>query len=170
MIMLSKKLEDALNEQIRNEFFSHYAYLAMSAYCDSRNLPGFALWLRAQAAEEMTHAMKIFDFVLDREGEVLLKALEQPEHTFGSVQEVFQKALDHERFISRKINELYELAKAENDYPTQVMLQWFITEQVEEEKTATDILAQIKMVADDKSALFLLDKEMGTRRPETAPA
>ncbi|MCA9740321.1 MAG: ferritin [Deferribacteres bacterium] len=165
--MLSTKMENALNEQIKNEFSSSFVYLAMSAYCDEQNLAGFAHWLRMQSQEEYGHAMKIFNYIQDREGHVVLKAIPQPESQYGSLVEVFKETLEHEKTISQMINELYALAVEEKDYPTQVMLQWFINEQVEEEKTASDILAQVKMIGDNTSALIVLDQQLASRSPES---
>lgn len=165
--MLSDKMENALNEQIKDEFFSSFLYLSMSAHCDAQNLPGFAHWLRMQSQEEYMHAMKIFDYIQDREGQVVLKAIDQPAHKFGSLVEIFEQTLAHEKMISRKINDLYAMAMEEKDYPTQVMLQWFINEQVEEEKTASDILAQVKMAGDNTSALIVLDQQLAGRQAES---
>ncbi len=164
--MPSKRMEDALNEQIKHEFASAWAYLAMSAYFDAENLGGFAQWMRQQSREEVMHAMKIVDFLQDREGRVVLQAIGQPQIEFASPLDVFEHALAHEKKISGTINDLYEIALEEKDYPTQVMLQWFIEEQVEEEKTASDIVEQIKMIGDDSSALLLMDQRMAQRQPE----
>lgn len=161
--MLSSKMEEALNEQIKNEFASSFIYLAMSAHCDEKNLPGFAHWLRLQSREEYAHAMKIFNYIQDRDGHVVLKEIPQPKSEFGSLVEVFEKTLAHEKAISKMINDLYVLAVEEKDYPTQVMLQWFINEQVEEEKAASDILAQVKMIGDNMSALIVLDQQLAKR-------
>lgn len=165
--MLSNKMEDVLNEQIKNEFFSSFLYLSMSAYCDAQNLPGFAHWLHLQSQEEYAHAMKIFDYIQDREGKVVLKAIEQPASEFGSLVKIFEETLAHEKLVSKMINNLYAMAIEEKDYPTQVMLQWFINEQVEEEKTASDILAQVKMIGDNTSALIVLDQQLAGRRGES---
>ena len=164
--MLSKKMEDALNEQIKEEFFSSFLYLSMSAHCDEKNLAGFAHWLRLQSQEEYAHAMKIFNYIQDRDGRVVLQGIPQPESTFGSLEEIFEQTLAHEQAISKMIHDLYALAVEEKDYPTQVMLQWFINEQVEEEKTASDILAQVKMIGDNTSALIVLDQQLAGRSPE----
>ena len=161
--MLSKTVQDALNDQIRHEFASAYLYLAMSAYSDSLNLPGFAHWMRLQYQEELAHAMKLFDFVNDRGGRVILQGIEQPPADFQSPLGLFQQALDHERQVSALINRLYELAVRENDYPTQAHLQWFITEQVEEEKSASQIVEHIKMIGDSSAALLMLDRDLAAR-------
>lgn len=161
--MLAKAVQDAMNEQIKTEFYSAYQYLSMAAYCESVNLPGFAHWMRIQAREEVEHAMKFYDFVLDRGGRVLLQAIDQPVIEFGSPLEVFEQALKHEQRVTATINELYTLAVEENDYASQAFLQWFVTEQVEEEKNAGDVVETLKMVGDKSEALFLLDRELGSR-------
>jgi ferritin len=161
--MLSKALQNAINGQIQHEFYSAYLYLSMSAHFETVHLPGCARWMRLQSQEEAAHAMKLFDFVLEREGRVVLQAIEQPPAQFKSPVTVFQQALEHERKVTGMIHRLYELAAKENDYATQVMLQWFIEEQVEEERTANDIVEQLKMIGDQPAALFILDKDVGAR-------
>jgi ferritin len=161
--MLSKKLEEALNEQIKNELYSAYLYLAMAAQCEAQNLNGFAHWLKVQAKEEIGHGMKLYDFVNDRGGRVILKAIEQPPVEFGTPLDMFKKVLEHEQKVTSMINQLYELAKQENDYPAQVMLQWFIDEQVEEEKNASYILALLNYTEGKGQGLVLLDRELGKR-------
>jgi len=166
--MLSKKLEDAINEQIRVEFHSAYIYLSMSAYCETINFPGAASWLQAQNIEETEHGMKLFTFVNDRGGHAKLKELSQPQVHFDSLLDIFETSLNHEKNVSEKIYKLYELAIEEKDYPTQVMLQWFIQEQVEEEKTVSDIVENLKMAGSDSQALLLLDKELQSRSANDA--
>jgi ferritin len=165
-IVLGKAVEDAMNEQIKNELFSAYQYLSMAAFCEAENLPGFAHWMRAQAQEETEHAMKFYDFILDRNGRVVLQGIHGPLVEFGSPLEVFEKALEHERRVTALINDLYGLAARENDYASQTFLQWFLTEQVEEEKNAGDVVETLRMVGDKSEALFLLDRELGQRRVE----
>src|SRR3712207_319278 len=164
--MLGKTIQDAMNEQIKNEFYSAYQYLSMAAYCESINLPGFAHWMRAQSQEETEHAMKFYDYILDRGGRVVLQAMDQPVVEFGSPLEVFERALDHERKVTGMINDLYGLALRENDYASQTFLQWFVTEQVEEEKNAGDVVETLKMIGDKSEALFLLDRELGQRETD----
>jgi ferritin len=161
--MLGKEIQDAMNDQIKNEFYAAYQYLSMAAYCESENLPGFAHWMRAQAREETEHAMKFYDFILDRNGRVVLQAIEEPLVEFGSPLEVFERALEHEQRVTAMINDLYGLAGRENDYASQTFLQWFVTEQVEEEKNAGDVVETLKMIGDRSEALFLLDRELGGR-------
>ena len=161
--MLGKTIQDAMNEQIKNEFYSAYQYLSMAAYCESMNLPGFAHWMRAQSQEETEHAMKFFDFILDRGGRVVLQAMEQPVVEFGSPLEVFERALEHERKVTAMINDLYGLALRENDYASQTFLQWFVTEQVQEEQNAGDVVVTFNMIGVKSEALFLLATVRGQR-------
>jgi len=167
--LLGKAVEDAMNEQIKNELFSAYQYLSMAAYCESANLPGFAQWMRAQSREETEHAMKFYDFILDRNGRVSLLGIDQPLVEFGSPLEVFERALEHEEKVTAMINDLYSLSVEENDYASQTFLQWFVTEQIEEEKNAGDVVETLKMVGDKSEALFLLDRELGQRQTEEQP-
>jgi ferritin len=164
--MLSKAIQDAINEQIKNELYSAHQYLSMSAYCESVNLPGFAHWMQAQAQEEREHAMKFYNFLLNRKGRVILQAIEQPVVEFGSPLEVFEQALEQEQQVTAQINELYRLITSENDYASQAFLQWFLTEQVEEEKNVGDVLETLNMIGDEGEALFLFDRELGKRGNE----
>jgi ferritin len=161
--MLSKSMQDAINEQIKNEFASAYLYLAMSAHFYAANLPGFAHWMREQHQEELTHAMKFFDYVYDRGGNVTIAGIDKPAANFTTSLDVFQRYLEHERQVTAMINKLYELATKENDYATQIMLHWFVNEQVEEEKVGMDIVEQLKLVGDNKTALLMLDRQLGAR-------
>lgn len=164
--MLSTGIQDAINDQIHHEFHSAYVYLSMSAFLEAANFTGFAKWMRIQATEEVNHAMRLFDYVNDRNGRVVLKALEQPPANFKSVLDVFENALQHEMKVTSLIHTLYELAKKENDYATQVALQWFINEQVEEEATASKVVDRLKIAGNDGAALLMLDNELGSRRDE----
>jgi ferritin len=151
---LNKNVQDALNDQIKHEFYSAYVYLAVSAYCDRQGLPGFAHWMRAQSREEVEHATKLLDFISDRGGVVELQPLDKPPVDYGSPLQVGVTGL---------IDRLYETAVKERDYATQTMLQWFIDEQVEEEKNATLLVERVKMAGDNRSALLMLDMELGKR-------
>jgi ferritin len=162
--VLSKKLEGAVNEQIKNELYSAYLYLAMAAHCEHKNFKGFANWLKIQAKEEVAHAMRLYDFVNDRGGKVVLSAIDQPPAEYQSLTEIFEKVLNHEKGVTTKINHLYELAKEENDYPLQVHLQWFIDEQVEEEKNPAEILAMLQLIGESGSGIMMLDHELGERK------
>lgn len=164
--MLSQKVQDALNEQLKDEFYSAYLYLAMSAHCEATNLPGFARWMRLQGQEEVSHAMKLFDYLNDRGGRALLGAIAKPPAEFQSPLALFEQTLEHERQVTGKIHALYQLATQESDYPTQVMLHWFIEEQVEEEKSVSEIVAQLKLIGDHIPPILMLDHRLGQRAGE----
>lgn len=164
--MFNPTVEQALNDQIQKEFHSAYIYLGMSAYFEAENLPGAAHWMRHQAEEEQEHAMKIFDFINDRGGRVALQAIGQPPADFTSPLAVFEAAYAHEQKVTKSIHDLYALALREGDYPTQIMLQWFIDEQVEEEKNSSAIMAQLKMVGDSPAALLMIDRQLAARSGE----
>ena len=161
--MIGKAMQDAINEQINKELFSSYLYLSMAAYFEDKSLPGFAHWMRVQEAEEREHAMKFYDFLLERGGKVTLKAIDAPKTEWTSTMEVMQEVAGHEAKITASIYALYELALKEKDYPAQVMLQWFITEQVEEEKNAAEIVASLKMIEAHETAVLQLDHRLGKR-------
>lgn len=161
--MLSKTMQDAINDQIQKEYHSSYLYLAMAAYCETSNLPGSARWMRVQSQEELSHALKLYDHVVDRGGRVTLQAIPQPPAEYKSALDVFEKVLAHEQLVTASIHKLYALALKENDYAAQVMLQWFVTEQVEEEKSAGEVVEQMKMVGDSKNGLLMLDRGLGKR-------
>ena len=160
---MDKKLQKAYNDQIKNELFSAYLYLSMSAYFDSKNLPGFSHWMKVQYKEETSHAMKMYQFLTDRGVRVLLQAIPQPELEFSSALEAFQKTLAHEKKVTALIYGLNELSKKTNDYASEVFLQWFITEQVEEEKNATAIMENLKIVKPESAGMLMLDKALGKR-------
>ena len=159
----SKGLQQAMNDQIRKEFESAYIYLSMAAWMEDQNLPGFAAWLRLQAREESTHAMKIFDHLIDRGCRVELQPLAGPPTDFKSSLQVFQEVKKHEEKVTRSINDLYGLALDDRDYASQVFIQWFITEQVEEEKNSSQVLESVRRVGDNQAALVMLDRELGSR-------
>jgi len=164
---ISKTVQDAINEQIKNELYSAYLYLAMAAHFEAANLPGFASWMRVQANEETEHAMKFFDYLTERGGRVVLQAIDQPPVEWGTPLEVFETILGHERKVTALIHKLYETAQAEKDYATQVMLHWFIDEQVEEEDNASQIVEQLKMVEDRQGFLLHIDHHvLGKRKAE----
>lgn len=163
--MLTDKMLKALNDQIQMEFSSAYLYLAMAAQCEHENLPGFAQWLKVQYQEEVGHGMKLFNYVGDRGGRVTLQAIEQPAAEFGTVSDMFQQVLEHERKVSASISNVYEVALAEKDYPTQAQLHWFLTEQVEEEKTAEEILRQLEAMEGKAHLMLMMDRRMGQRQP-----
>ena len=161
--MLQKSVHDALSTQIKHEFYSSYLYLAMSAHCETKNYSGIAKWLKVQSEEEYGHAMKLFHYVQERGAAVVLQIIDQPPVSFGEPLELFKKVLKHEQKVTALITALYELAAKEKDYPTQFMLQWFVTEQVEEEKNVTDIIDQIVRVGDTPVSLMMLDRQLGMR-------
>jgi ferritin len=163
---MKKRIEDALNEQINEELFSSYVYLAMAAHFEAMNLEGFTNWMRLQAQEELAHAMRLFNHINRRGGRVVLKAIGEPPFDFGTPLETFEKALAHEQHITGCIHKLYGIAVEENDYPAQVELQWFIDEQVEEEENTGRVVDLLKLAGEDKSALFMLDRELAQRVPE----
>ena len=164
--MITQAMQDALNDQINKELFSSYLYLSMAAYFEDRNLPGFASWLRLQADEERAHGMKIYDHLLERGGKVELKAIDAPKTAWKSTLEVFEEVAAHEAKVTASIYALYELALKEKDYPAQVMLQWFISEQVEEEKNAAEILTQVRLIEERCTAVLMLDHRLGKRKGE----
>jgi len=161
--MLSEKMQDALNGQLNKEMYSAYLYLAMSAYSTYIGLKGFANWFMVQYQEEMMHAMKIYDYINNQGGQVKLMAIEQPLTEFKSPMDMFEKTLEHEKFITKSINELVDLAIAEKDHATNIFLQWFVTEQIEEESNDKDIIARLKLIGKDGNGLLMLDKELAAR-------
>jgi len=168
--MFSQTVQDAINEQINNELSASYSYLAMSCYCTRQNFLGCAKWLRVQSEEEYGHGMRLLDFLLARNGTVRLKAVAEPTVTYKSIAAVFESALAQELEVSKKIDDLYELAHKEKAFAALVQLQWFITEQVEEEKTAREIVAKFQLLQNDPAALFDLDRELGSRSGTTGDA
>jgi ferritin len=161
--MLSKRLEEELNKHINAELYSSYLYLSMSAYLASVNLNGFANWMNIQAEEEKAHAMKFFDYVVDRGGRVKLFQIDEPKFEWDNIIHVYEDTLAHEQHVSALINNLVNLAVEENDHATNNMLQWFVAEQVEEEATASDILDQLKLLDGKGAGLFMLDREFKQR-------
>ena len=167
---VSAALQEAFNRHINAEFYSSYLYLSMSTYCDSIDLPGFAHWMRVQSQEEYDHAMRLLTYLEDRDGRVTLLPIEQPPNQFDSVEDVMRQTLSHEQHVSQLINQLYAVAAESSDFASQVMLQWFVNEQVEEEKTARDVIASLDKVSGRSDALLLLDREMAARVAAPTPA
>ena len=161
--MLSQKLQDAFNVQINKELYSEYLYLSMAAYCYEMDLDGFANFFMVQTQEEHFHAMKMFNFVTDCDGRVILKKIDSPPVEFKSVTELFEKTLEHERFVTKSINELMDIAVKENDHASASFLKWFVDEQVEEESTDKKILSKLKLVEGNGYGLLMIDQELAAR-------
>ena len=162
--MISKKMQDALNEQVNKEFYSAYMYLAMSAYCNTIGLPGFSHWMRMQYEEEAMHVTKMYDYILDQGGHIHLKTIEEPLQEYGTPLEIFEKTLAHEQYVTGLIHKLMDLAVEERDYATQTFLQWYVTEQVEEEANVNDIVSPLRMVGEDKGGLMMIDQQLAGRQ------
>ena len=161
--MLNAELESALNDQLNSELYSGHLYLSMAAYFEAENLNGFAHWMRVQHQEEISHAMKLFDYINDRNGRVVVQTIEQPPVEFESVHAAMEMTLEHEREVTRMIEDLYREAQAQKDYATHVLLEWFIEEQVEEEKSAVEVVENLKLIGDDGTGLLILDARMAER-------
>lgn len=167
---LNAKVAEGLNNQINSEWNAAYTYLSMAAYFDAKDLPGFARWFRSHAAEEMTHADRIYDFVVARDAAVEFQGMAKPKSDFESPTEVLQAALQHERGVTEQIHALFQLAQAENEYSTQSMLNWFLDEQVQEEDLFRTVLKQVKAASDSEWNILLLDKELAQRNGGADPA
>jgi ferritin len=161
--MLKKSIEKAFNDQINAEMFSSYLYLSMSAWCEKNNLPGFGHWMRAQAREEYAHAMKFYRYIAECGGAVKLAAIAGPKTEWKDIAAIFAETLKHEQHITRQIHTLVELAAKEKDYAAGQFLQWFVSEQVEEEGSAEQIIAKLEMIGKQGPAMYMLDKEMAAR-------
>lgn len=160
---ITKIMEDAINEQINKEFYSAYLYLSMESYFDSKSMKGFANWMRVQAQEEMTHAMKLFDHVSERGGRVILRAIAMPNSKWNTPLEVFEEIYSHEVFVTKSIHNLAEIAEKEKDRSALSFLQWFINEQVEEEATSDEIRQKLIMTKVDSAGIFMIDQELAQR-------
>jgi ferritin len=163
--MISEKMQEAINGQLNAELYSSYLYLSMNAYFKSINLDGFANWMHYQAQEELTHAMKFYDFINQRGGRVNLLQIEAPPSQWNSPQAVFEATLEHEQKVTGLINGLVELALTEHDHASNIFLQWFVSEQVEEEESVTGVLEQLKLMGEAKGGLFMIDRELAKRSP-----
>ncbi len=161
--MISKKLQNAINAQINRELFSEYLYLSMSAWFAQESLDGFANWMGVQAQEEHFHAMKFFNYLIERGGKVILDKIEKPDNNFKSAVKAFEMTLAHEQFITKNINDLMDIAIKENDHAAKSFLQWYVDEQVEEESTADKLLSQLKMIGDRIEGVLMLDRELAQR-------
>jgi len=168
---VDKQLEKAMNEKMTGEFYSAYLYLSMASYFEAESLEGFSHWMKTQAQEETLHAMKFFNFLNERGTKVVLGAINKPPANFLSIEDVFKKTLKHEQGVTAGINSLYKTASKLNDNSVCIFLQWFINEQVEEEKSPTDILGKLKYVGNQPAGILMLDKELGARpQPVLDPA
>lgn len=161
--MISNPLMKEMNEQVKHEFYSSYLYLSMAAYAESLNMTGVAHWFKLQAEEEMEHGMKFYEYILDRGGKVELQAIDKPPVKFASVKEIFDMSYAHEQKVTARINLIYSLAVKENDFAAQAFLQWFVVEQVEEEKNASQIAEMLAMIGDNTNGLFALDHQLSKR-------
>ena len=161
--MISKKMEEALNGQLNAELYSAYLYLSMAAYFESADLAGFANWMRVQNAEERFHAMKFYDYIIERGGRVILRPIEAPPSDWDRPLAVFEATLTHEQKVTGLINDLIDVARGQKDNASEFFLQWFVNEQVEEEDNVSKVLGQLRLIKDSPQALFMLDKEMGQR-------
>jgi len=161
--MIKEKIEKSINDQINAEMYSAYLYLSMAADFAEKGLDGFESWMRVQAQEELSHAMKFLDYLQERGGRVELDEIEKPQKEWGSVLEAFEDAYEHEQYVTERINKMVDLAEEEGDRATFNMLQWYVEEQVEEEDTAEDIVQKLKMIGDNSSGLFMFDNKMGER-------
>ena len=168
--MLSKKMEDALNKQVNTEFYSSYLYLSMAADFEAKTLEGFASWMQIQAQEEWSHGMKIYNYILEKGGKVKLEAIEAPQTSWKTAVEVFDATFKHEQHVTGLINDLATLAIEERDHATGIFLQWFVSEQVEEESTASGILDKLKMIGDNPQGLFMMDSNLASRQAPAADA
>ncbi|HKK44229.1 MAG TPA: ferritin [Balneolaceae bacterium] len=161
--MIKQKLQDEVNDQIQAEFQSGWLYLAFAAWFEEKNLEGFSNWMRQQWREEQDHGMRFYNHILRRDGQVELKDLEKPSFSADSPADIFEQALEHERYITKRIHQLYDLAEKEGDYPLKTLLHWFIDEQVEEEENVSAILDRLNLIGEDGGSLYLLDRELGDR-------
>ena len=161
--MIKDRIQEEINKQINEEMFSAYLYLAMSADFAAKNLPGFANWMYVQYQEEMTHTMKFYNYLIERGGKVELRAIAKPQQTWESPLAAFEAAYAHEQHITGRINQMMDVAIEERDHATQIMLQWFISEQVEEEANADEIVQQLKFIEGNKHAIYMLDRELAQR-------
>ncbi len=165
--MMKQKVESALNNQMNKEFYSYYLYLGMAAHFESNDLKGFAHWFRIQAKEELEHAMKFYDFLIQRGGRVTLQPIDAPPSSWKAHKDVFEDAYQHEQKVTGLIHELVDLAQSEKDHATEVFLEWFVKEQVEEEAITHEVIQKMQLVGSEGSALFMLDGELGKRSSST---
>jgi ferritin len=161
--MLDERMEEALNFQFNRELYSGYLYLAMAAYFEDQDLPGFANWMRIQAQEELSHAMKFYDYIVRRGARAVMADIEAPQNEWESATAVFEQVYEHEQMVTGLIHKLVDLALELSDHATNNFLQWFVAEQVEEEESASGVLQKVKLAGESKSGLYMLDQELGQR-------
>lgn len=161
--MLAERMEEALNGQINKELYSGYLYLAMSAYCSQQGIPGAAHWFMAQVQEESMHGMKMYEYVQQKGGRVILSPIDAPPSEFGTISELFEIVLAHEEDVTASVNDLMDIALEEHDHATRIFLEWFVSEQVEEEANVRDIIDQLKMAGDHNASLMMIDRELAQR-------
>lgn len=164
--MIKKNIEDAINKQINRELYSSYLYLSMSSYCEFINLQGFAHWLKVQSQEELGHGMKLYNYLIERGGRVILQPIEAPPTKWASPLAIFEETYSHEKAVTEMINNIVNLAKSEKDHATEIALQWFVTEQIEEEASADIIVQKLKLVGDKGHALLMIDQYLGHRKTD----
>ena len=167
--MIGQRMQDAMNEQIMHETASAYLYFAMAADFHAKGLDGMAQWMKAQAQEEIGHALRFFDHINDRSGRIELLAIDKPQHEWESPLAAFEAALEHEEFITGRINELVKIAREENDNAADIMLQWFVSEQVEEEDSVSKVIDMLNLIGDSGHGLLMVDRELGQRVPGPLP-
>ena len=165
---ISKTMQDAIGEQVKHEFYSAYLYLSMAVQCEADTLPGCANWMRLQWQEEIAHATRLMDYVARRGGRITLEAVDKPPSAFGTPLKMFEQVLEHEQSVTAKIHKLYDMATSEKDHATTAELQWFVTEQVEEEEQATQIIDTLKQIGDHGPELLVLDRQLGARQAPAA--
>ncbi len=161
--MISKKMLNSLNEQINKEIYSAYLYLSMAAYSTSNGLAGFSNWFTVQVQEELTHAKKFYDYVNQQGERVILEAIDKPPQDFSSPRDLFEKTLEHEKKVTKRINDFVSMARKENDHATETFLQWFITEQIEEVASPTEILQRLGLIGKDGNGLLMIDSQLAAR-------
>lgn len=168
--MISERISKLINDQFHKELYSANLYLAMSSYFLDQDLDGFAHFFRLQADEEMLHAMKQFDYLHEVDGKICMGAIDAPKNEFDGILPAFEEALAHERIVTQSINSIMKATLEEGDFATQAFFQWFVQEQVEEESTMRSIIAKLKLAGDNKSSIYLLNEELGNRKPEAEEA
>jgi len=164
--MISKQMTKIINEQINKEIFSSYLYQSMAAYCDWKGYKGCGIWFKVQMKEELLHAQKFYNYLIDQGERVILDKIDKPETEFKSIRDLFERTLSHEKTVTASILNIVTLAQKENDAASNIFLQWFVTEQIEEEANASEILTKLDIIGDNGAAIYMLDKELGSREAD----